>query len=154
MKRKDRVKRDEPPERRLCPELPPIPESVINWKGVEWRKDEDDIRNRYHWYAGPIEPGMIFAWEPDLPHARQLLIVCCLGEPLAPLVVKHPAGVAYLSRGSEQQVWTRTLDSPSRGKPFVAPSEIEIMRLRQEYPNNIDRFREAVVPTIMARQIP
>ena len=30
--------------------------------------------------VGPITPGEVFAWEPDLPHARELLIVRRLYE--------------------------------------------------------------------------
>ena len=26
-------------------------------------------------YMGPIEPGEVFAWEPDLPYARELCVV-------------------------------------------------------------------------------
>lgn len=82
-------------------------------------------------YLGKISVGKIFAWEPDLPHARELCVVTRLAEPEEPLRVKHRTGTALLSRGTEPQVWSRQY--PDGG---------------EEYNNDISRFREAVVPTI------
>lgn len=45
----------------MLPSKPPIGEN-------ELRRDKRPLR-------GPIEPGEVFAWEPDLPHARELIIV-------------------------------------------------------------------------------
>lgn len=44
------------------PVMPAIEESVIDRSGPQG-------------YDGPIAVGAVFAWEPDLPHARELLIV-------------------------------------------------------------------------------
>lgn len=49
-------------------------------------------------YKGAIEPGDIFAWEPDLPHARELVVVTrvewCIGPGLY-----------------EARIWARDIDS-------------------------------------------
>jgi hypothetical protein len=72
------------------------------------------------WYAGPIEPGEIYAWEPDLPHARQLMLVTRVANraPDEPAIWCAP--IADGQAQHDKAVW-----------------------------NDESRFREAVVPTIM-----
>lgn len=65
-------------------------------------------------YSGAIKPGDVFAWEPDLPHARELLVV-----------------TRIVDETHRTLVWTRHIDGD------------------EEVYNDIDRFREAVVPTIL-----
>lgn len=97
-------------------------------------------------YEGAIRPGDVFAWEPDLPHARELLVVSCVeraaympeyaspaGEPLAP---ETPGGIFT------EIVWCRRLD----GGTFAGG--------RDQVGNPIDRFREAVVATMFKPQPP
>jgi hypothetical protein len=55
--------------------LPPIPQNMLVWEAVQWRPGEPMTNGLRHWYAGPIEPGMIFAWRPDVAHARKLVIM-------------------------------------------------------------------------------
>jgi len=142
--RKEQAKRteqeyQESQRKSLFPILPPIPAAYIDWSGIEWRKNEDDGgRTRYHWYTGPIEVGMIFAWEPDLPHAQELLIVVKIDEETV---------------RAEKQIWTMPLDSPYRGKPWtphVAPQLFEGKPL----PQDEGRFREAIVTTYFKPQTP
>ena len=81
-------------------------------------------------YKGPINPGDVFAWEPDLPHARELVVVTRITGPGEDQTIEHALGVAVLSGGHEQRVWTRPLDGD------------------EEVWNDESRFREAVVPTL------
>ena len=104
------------------PIKPPIPESHL-------------LR---HWgiYQGEIVPGGIFAWEPDLPTARELCVVTRVCDPAPPTEVKHATGTAFISNGCEPQVWTRPIEG---GK---------------EVNNDISRFREAVTQTSLKPQTP
>ena len=99
------------------PILPIIPESVI-------------CRNRGKQYNGPIEPGMVFAWEPDLPHARELCVVTKIGDALPPLTVAHSTGKATIYRGDGQMIYSRSIQLNG-----------------DEVYNEISRFREAVHAT-------
>jgi hypothetical protein len=81
-------------------------------------------------YAGQIRIGQVFAWEPDLSHARELLVVTRIGPPPPPTAVHHSRGVAIISNGSDDVVYTRHFPD---GKTEVW--------------NDLSRFREAVVPT-------
>lgn len=92
-------------------------------------------------YEGPIEVGMVFAWEPDLPHARELLVVTRIGGPLAPLVANHGAGSAVIFRGDddERKIWSTFFGEDPM--PWRRGQDREVW-------NDESRFREAVVPTI------
>lgn len=81
-------------------------------------------------YKGAIGVGDVFAWEPDLPHARELCVVTRITGPLEPEAITHSRGTAVLFRGSETTILTRPLGG---GK---------------EVWNDESRFREAVVLTI------
>lgn len=61
-------------------------------------------------YRGPIEPGIVFAWELDLPHARELCIVVRLGPPPPPEIIDVPGARGYMGCGAEEVVWTRPPD--------------------------------------------
>lgn len=109
------------------PILPPINEAILI-------RHEGD-------YTGPIEPGMVFAWEPDLPKARELIIVTRVtqpGDPDAPggSEVEHATGTAYFLPPLETTIWAQSLTGND--------SEIS---------NTESRFREAVKATPLARQI-
>lgn len=96
------------------------------------------IRDTQRPYNGEIRPGDIFAWEPDLPYARELLIVTEISEPPPPLEIRHARGIAHISCGSGLQIWT--VPFPDGGR---------------EINNDISRFREAVIPTLFKpQQIP
>jgi hypothetical protein len=73
-------------------------------------------------YTGSVEPGDVFAWEPDLPHARMLCVV---------MEVKN--------NGEEDWVRTRPLEKNMPGS------------LAEPCWNSMDRFREAVVPTLFKK---
>lgn len=114
------------------PDRPAIDRAVLDFGGCTLR-DTDDGPMR--WFAGDIRPGQVFAWEPDLPHARELLVVTRVGDPPPDTVVRHARGVAVLSGGRGPMVWARPIDGT------------------REYYNDEDRFREAVVPTTMRDQL-
>lgn len=69
-------------------------------------------------YDGPVKPGDVFAWEPDIETARELLVVT--------RITKEPS----FPDPYEERVFTRPIDG---GK---------------EVWNSMSRFREAVVPTL------
>lgn len=102
------------------PILPEIPEVYLDRHGRPFGTD----------YDGPIEVGDVFAWEVSLPYARELIVVTRIGPPAAPLHVPHARGDAFISQGSEEQIWTR---------PIMGGREVN---------NDVSRFREAVIPTI------
>lgn len=77
-------------------------------------------------YSGPIEPGDVFAWEPDLPHARELVVVS--------RIERQVSGAGYQCR-----VWCRRIDGT------------EYFDGRKEVYNPEDVFRAAVVPTRFKR---
>jgi hypothetical protein len=106
------------PARSGLPELPPIPPAVLCL----------DVPRPY---TGPIEPGMIFAWEHDKPHARQLCQVTRITGPGKDIVLHHAKGTAVLSGGHEEQVVSRAFPGNTN-----------------ECSNDVSRFREAVVPTM------
>lgn len=81
-------------------------------------------------YKGRINPGDVFAWEPDLPHARELVVVTRISTPDNDKVIVHARGSAVISGGHEQRIWTRSIDGDD------------------EFWNDESRFREAVVPTL------
>ncbi len=91
------------------PIKPEIPAVVLSTTGMESYDD----------YAGPIEPGMVFAWEPFLPWARELIIV---------------AEIAGSRIGTYRQIGTYSFPASFEG--------YKDMRW-----NDISRFREAVAPT-------
>lgn len=76
-------------------------------------------------YKGNIEVGMVFAWEPTLPHARELILVTAISLP---------------HLGEEALIHTETLSDDSR--------------TGQTFSNTEDRFREAVVPTMFNKMKP
>ena len=162
MKRSERKaiqerERQRPPERSYTAHglllLPPIDPVVLDYRDLEYRKDDDG--NACHFYSGPLRVGMVFAWEPDLPHARELLIIVGICDPKEPLEVKHSRGVAFISRGNETQIWSMPLDSPHRGEPFTGRvSPLPYLWDRGAVPNDEGRFREAVIPTLVKDQTP
>jgi hypothetical protein len=81
-------------------------------------------------YRGDIRPGDVFAWEPDLPHARELCVVTRLTGPREDEVIRHARGTAVICGTGEPLVWSRPLDGDD------------------EWWNTESRFREAVVPTL------
>lgn len=117
------------------PNMPKIPRAVLSDHHMVMKLDRD--RKLFRWYDGPIRPGMIFAWEPDLPHARELIIVVHVD----------------MSGGDEARVWTRSLGSPRRGKPFM-PHLVPHLLPGHEIPSDESRFREAVVSTTFKDQTP
>jgi hypothetical protein len=81
----------------------------------------------FRWYAGEIAPGEIFAWEPDLPHARELVLVTrVIGD----------------AASGDRRIYTRGLDDRAPKALGSTPHVLE--RWNEE-----SRFREAVVPTLM-----
>jgi hypothetical protein len=104
------------------PILPPIPEAYLHRHG----------RGNYQ---GLIDPGMIFAWEPDLPYARELIIVVAITKALPPIVVEHGRGTAFISQGDDDVIWTSRVDDLSK-KTW----------------NYFSQFREAVVATRLKPQ--
>lgn len=81
-------------------------------------------------YQGLIEPGMVFAWEPDISYARVLCVVTRIDAPPPPHIIDGPGVKGYMGCGEESVVWTRPF--PDGGK---------------EVYNEFGRFREAVIPT-------
>ncbi len=85
---------------------------------------------------------MVFAWEPDIPTARELIVVCEVVEIV----------------GDERRIWTLALDSPLRGQPQRWGSLMRHVAatLFAGAPvwNDESRFREAVVPTMFKPQTP
>lgn len=121
------------------PRLPEIPEAYLDRRGVVHLKGADGLERTYE---GPIEPGEVFAWEPDIPTARQLVIVCQVDDAL----------------GDERRIWTLDLNSPLRGRPdrWKAAMRHTARSFIDGAPtwNDESRFREAVVPTLFNRQTP
>ncbi len=103
------------------PEKPPIPEAYLEHAAKRP-------------YRGVIEPGMVFAWEPTISTARELTIVTRISPPPSPIVVESPTMKAVISRGDDEVVWSRAFPDGT-----------------EEYYNEIERFREAVVPTMFRR---
>lgn len=83
----------------------------------------------------------MFAWEPDLPHAQELVVVTRLSGPGRDAEIKHACGTAIISGGHDLRIWTRRLS----GERFWTADGAA----RTEVWNDESRFREAVVPTIM-----
>lgn len=88
-------------------------------------------------YAGPLEPGDVFAWEPDLPHARKLCVITRIGPAPPPQIIPHSRGVAHLGFPTENVVWTRRFPDG-----------------HEECWNEEDHFRKAVVETRFRRAQP
>lgn len=80
---------------------------------------------------GDIRVGDVFAWEPDLPHARELCVVTELTgkEHIKQMTVEHGRGVAFLAAERGEGVRTRPVGGG------------------EECWNDISRFREACVRT-------
>lgn len=80
---------------------------------------------------GDIAVGEVFAWEPDLPHARELCVVTSLtaGDHLKQMTVEHGRGTAFLAAERGEGVRTRPLNGGD------------------EHWNKLSRFREACVRT-------
>lgn len=123
-----------------------IDPAVLDWGGCTLKPDDDGEPMR--WYAGEIRPGMVFAWEPGLPHARELIMVTRIASPPPPETVRHATGVAVINSSSDDAVvYTRSLAAertrPMRGATLLRPDLPE----GAEVWNEVSRFREAVVPT-------
>jgi hypothetical protein len=121
--------------------LPQIPEAYLDRRGVVHLRLEGE-KGLTRTYEGPIEVGMVFAWEPDIPTARQLCVVCEITEP----------------ENDERRIWTMDLDSPMRGRP---DRWRPMMRHIAAYLfagaptwNEEGHFRHAVVPTMLRPQEP
>ena len=85
-------------ENNWLPRFPKIPEAVlVRHKGL---------------LRGPIAIGEVFAWEPDLPHARELVVVVELTgkSHRVETTVKHPLGTAVIAAESGAGVRTRALN--------------------------------------------
>lgn len=118
---------------RDLPDRPAIDRTVLDFSGCCLRDtDEGPIR----WYGAEIRVGQVFAWEPDLPYAREMLVVTRVGGAPPDTVIHHATGTATLSGGSADKIWARPIDGT------------------REYYNDESRFREAVVPTTMKDQVP
>ena len=109
--------------------LKPIPEPYI-------------VRNRGgEHYTGNIRVGQVFAWNPDIPEARVLIVVTRItgGAAVGNRIVKHSSGVAVLMHpmtpGNQGIIWCRTLDKPEHGTND------------KEFWNEESHFRESVYPT-------
>jgi hypothetical protein len=108
---------------------------------TNWETDKDGN------YAGPIRPGMIFAWEPFLPHARELTIV---DEVSAEKVstVSFPVGdkwelhVNDISRFREAVI-------PTKYKPQTPPSK----RKFEQYAETPEELRKHLRPDTISRTI-
>lgn len=96
---------------------------------------EAELRRGKRPYKGNIVPGDVFAWEPDLPHARELVVVTRITGPHFPNPIEQPFLIDF-SEGNELTVWTRPLNG------------------WEEAGNEMSRFREAVVPTAFNRMLP
>lgn len=123
------------------PDMPMIPEAYLDRRGVvHLKRGRGESLDRQ--YEGPIEVGMVFAWEPDLPWARELIVVCEIVEP----------------DDDERRIWTMPIDSPMRGKRtrWEAAMRHVAPYLFAGAPvwNDEGRFREAAVPTIFNPQTP
>ncbi len=69
------------------------------------------------WYGGEIEPGMVFAWEPDLPHARELVVVTRItGSPRRPAIWTRP-----ILGSRDDEVWNEI----SRFREAVVPTNMK-----------------------------
>jgi hypothetical protein len=99
------------------PVLPMLDETVL-------------VRTAPRPYTEVILPGMIFAWEPDLPHARCLLIVTKITGPQPTFEIKHGRGTAVISSRHDHLIWSK----------YFPTREYEVW-------NDESRFREAVIPT-------
>lgn len=98
------------------------------------------IRHGVGPYTGPIRIGQVFAWSPDIPEARLLIIVTHIGTDSADRLFLHSSGVAELSShqsksSSDGIIWSRPLHKPENG-----------MR-DDEYWNEEDHFRHSVFDT-------
>ncbi len=94
------------------------------------------------YYVGPIRVGQIFAWCPELPRARELVIVTKITTPGDP---EHEAtaksmqfrGVRVLFPPSmDDLIWTKALD---RSHPYYG---------RGPFHNTEDHFRSSVQATL------
>lgn len=106
-----------PPFSSGLPHLPPVPEAML------LRHDGE--------LQGDIGIGEIYAWEPDLPHARELCVVIGLTGPdhLKQMTIEHGRGVAFLAAERGEGVISQR---PDGGKALW---------------NDISRFREACMRT-------
>lgn len=119
---------------------PLIPEVYLNRRGVVWLKGDDEKLHSH--YEGDLHVGQVFAWEPDIPTARELVIICSITE----------------RELDERAIWTLSLDSVMRGQRerwekamrHVARS----MFAGAPVWNDESRFREAVTPTLFNDQLP
>ncbi len=138
------------------PQQPEIPETYLNRRGVVWLKGDDGELHAH--YEGDLHVGQVFAWEPDIPTARMLVIICAITGPGEDEVINHDRGVAIISGGHETRIWTLALDSPMRRCP-------ERWRAAMQHAggtyvsgapvwNDESRFREAVTPTLFSDQLP
>lgn len=117
----------------------PIDPAILVYGDCVLKADADGVPHR--WYDGEILPGQVFAWEPDLPHARELLVVTRVGGPPPPgQVIEHARGTAIFPPPLGVLIWSRRFD----GERFGTTASFA----REVY-NDEERFREAVVPTLM-----
>jgi hypothetical protein len=82
--------------------MPMIAEALIDRRGVVFLACSDEAR-LIRQYEGIIDVGMIFAWEPDLPAVRELVVVCHIDE----------------RAGDERRIWTMNIESPMRGRTEI-----------------------------------
>jgi len=113
------------------PIKPEIPSALLCPSLCTTRMD-DETGKEFRWYAGEIEPDMTFAWEPDLPYARELVVVVRIAEAGDPITIRHARGLASISQGRGTLIWTRLINQPAALAIW----------------NTESRFREAVVPTL------
>lgn len=68
------------------------------------------------WYAGPICPGDVYAWEPELPHARELCVVIRIADRdgAEPAIFTR----ALHSAGLRREIW----NDESRFREAVVPT--------------------------------
>lgn len=120
---------------------PLIAETVINREGRPIRKPDargilrPRLRDDRDLLKGEIVPGEVFAWEPDLPGARELVVVSRIEE--AP----GSAGDKVI------------LDTPRHHVTFLGSSERQIWcwdfpDYRREVSSDEGRFREACYRTL------
>ena len=114
----------------MLPDKPAIENAVLNWEGCCLTSES---QGAIRWYPGEIRLGMVFAWEPNLPYARELCVVTGISGPMEPITFNHARGVAVISRSNETTIYTRPLGDLNK----------------EEVWNEESRFREAVVPTII-----
>ncbi len=105
------------PKGSLLPDHLPIPEvELVRHKGL---------------LEGPISVGEVFAWEPDLPHARELIVVVEITDDTHRIesTVSHDRGLAIITVENGAGVRSRSLS----GGPVCW--------------NDMSRFREAAMRT-------